>query len=233
MNLQELKDKLESRMRQLKNADPEQVGFLKRKIAELELEIRQIEESTEKPAEILNDYELKVSGKKVKFNKAGAANLEYNSLLKQVDQKHYIIIYASSVNKDAELSYGDGRWNISCCETASFPNFEWQDLGQAITFVLDFMHEKHSGITGSTEPVKEVPIVTTTKAEIPVDIIEEVQKKPRKKKMSDEMEDLDELERYLEILDEILATSKSDSVKSQIESEKLEVQELIMSIKNQ
>jgi DNA-binding transcriptional MerR regulator len=226
MVLQELKQELDKRIRQLKNADPEQIGFLKKKIARLEEEIQSLEPQ-EQP-EVLKEFVLTVSGKKIKFNKAGVCNLEYGSLLKRVDQSHYIIMYGSKTDKDAELVYTDGKWKISCCDAASFPNFKYEDLGLAITYLLDYMHDKYSGV-----PQEEVAPVTQIKAEIPIDIIEEVQKKPRKKKMSAELEDVNELRRYIEILDEILATSKSTSVKNQIESEKIEVQELIDEIESQ
>jgi hypothetical protein len=285
MSLQELQSELEKRMRQLKNADPEQIGFLKKKIAQLEEQIQGLEPPKPKPEE-LKEFVLTVSGKKIKFNKAGVCNLEYGSLLKRVDQSNYIIMYGAKTDKDAELVYTDGKWQISCCDAPTFPTFQHEDLGLAITYLLDFMHDKYSGapalesatdnwvaselINNESSTDQELinyfieegnmaideaefyvsqrnealqntlnfilkPYVPKSqkKAEIPIDIIEEVQKKPRKKKMSAEMEDVDELKRYLTVLDEILATSKSTSVKNQIESEKIEVQELINEIESQ
>lgn len=229
MNLPELQQELDKRMRQLKNADPEQIGFLKKKIASLEDQIRLLEPATTKEVE-LKEFQLIVSGKKIKFNKAGTANLDYGSLLKRVDHKHYIVMYGTNTSRDAELIFDNAQWKVSCCEGITAPNFEYEDLGLAITYILDYMHDKYT-----TGEVIEVPAPETQQvpAEIPIDIIEEVQKKPRKKKMSSEMEDVDELRRYMLILQEILDESKSTSVKNQISSEMVEVAELISEIENQ
>jgi hypothetical protein len=139
--LEELKQEHEKRMRQLKNADPVQVGFLNKAIARIEEEMADLE--TPKEPE-LKEFDIIVDGKKLKFNKAGVANIPHKSLLKRVDLSHYIIMYGSDTGKDAELVYKDGKWNITCCELSTAPEFTYEELGMAVTYMIEFMHDKYT-----------------------------------------------------------------------------------------
>ncbi|MDD5013511.1 MAG: hypothetical protein PHW73_00230 [Atribacterota bacterium] len=139
--LEELKLEHEKRLRQLKNADPVQVGFLNKAITRIEQEMAELE-TTKEPE--LKEIDIIVDGKKLKFNKAGVANIPHKSLLKRVDLSHYIIMYGSDTGKDAELVYKDGKWNISCCDLQSSPEFVYEELGMAVTYMIEFMHDKYT-----------------------------------------------------------------------------------------
>lgn len=198
MNLPELKKELEKRIRQLKNADPEQVGFLKKKIKRLEDDIKTAEAEQIQKGSSLAPLDIVVKGKKITFDKAGVARLPYKSILKRIDQKNYIIIYNSSTSEDAELHYSDGQWTITCCSIGEYPEFEYEDLGLAITYILDKMHSKYS-----------------------VEKQKKPKAKPTKKPKDDQNshEDVEELKRYLTILQELKEESVGSIAKKQIQKE--------------
>jgi ribosomal protein S18 len=241
VSLAELQQEHEKRIRQLKNADPEQVGFLKRKIATIEDEIRSLEAVDYNKPEQLKSFDLVINGKKLNFNKAGVAKLEYNSILKRVDQKNYIVMYGSSTAKDAEVTYNDGKWNITCCDLGSHPEFQYEELSLAIVFALEHMHDKYSA-TATPEIYSEVEAedVNLDLDELQEQIDEggisivpeedEIKPKKKSKKSSTEFEDIDELKRYLTILQEIKETSKSKIALRQIDEEIFEVQAMINEI---
>jgi hypothetical protein len=204
-DLKELKVEHEKRMRQLKNADPEQVGFLKKKIKSLEDDMKAIEASKLDENRVLGDIDLKVKGKKVVFNKIGVAKIHYGAMLKRIDQRHYLIIYNSSKAEDAEIILSGDNWELKCCQMDSYPSFEYEDLGLAITYILDKMHDKYSG--------KPKPIKKEKK-----ESFDPVPKK-KIKKLEIEGEDIEELKRYLTILQELKDESKGDIAKKQIQKE--------------
>jgi hypothetical protein len=187
-----------------------QAGILK-----AETEILRIENQL---AEIKSD--IKVEGKKVAFNKSAISKLPYNSLLKKVNDDHYIVMYGSSTAKDAEINFTDGQWHITCCELGTHPKFDEDELGLAITFVLERMHDKYSK---DTEKPKEI-----------IPVIEDVEIRPKKKtkKIVDDGEDIEELKRYLAILQEIKETSSSKTMIRQITSDIKEVEEKINILSN-
>ncbi|MDD5358401.1 MAG: hypothetical protein PHX80_04590 [Candidatus Nanoarchaeia archaeon] len=219
IRLEELKLEHEKRMRQLKNADPVQVGFLNKAIARIEEEMAELE--TPKEPE-LKEIDIIVDGKKLKFNKAGVANIPYKSLLKRVDLSHYIIMYGSDTGKDAELVYKDGKWNISCCDLSSSPEFVYEELGMAVTYMIEFMHDKYTH--PETIDVEGAVTIEPEEKEIP---IKAAPVKKKVKKVDIEGEDIKELKNYLTILQELKENTKSKVASRQIESEMAEVQEMI------
>lgn len=308
--LKELEAEHAKRLRQLKNADPEQIGFLKKKITRLEDEMKSLEAvEMVKP---VGEIDIIIKGKKATFNKAGVYKLPYNSILKRVDQKHYIIIFDSNTAQDAELSLQGSEWQISCCDTESFPVFEYEELGLAIGFILDNMKKKskeikvvkpvdkpvevsgkyklgdmyssdfdiegmlitawglkqtetkelnllHDSLEDNNYHTIGIPLWAFLKGEggfsefrkelkaemeeqgiKVVDPVKEKEVQPRKtkpikslkkptpkKKVDSEGEDINELKRYLAILQDVKAKSKGDRAKRQINKEISKVEQMI------
>jgi phospholipid N-methyltransferase len=153
-----------------------------------------------------NELIIKVYGKKLIFNKAGVANLPYNSLIKKIDNFHFVIMYNISMSKDVELYYANKKWNINQCDVPSIPSFDFDSLSLAIMYILDYMHDKYNNIP--IETAKDVKKVKTQKAE-------------------PEKENVEELERLLDILEESLEQAKNESLKKDIRKEIYDLKKLI------
>jgi len=232
MEILELKSELEKRERQLKNADPEQIGFLKKKIERLKSEIADYEasqiisepEKPEKPDKSkkqINETKIIVSGKELKFNKSGVAKLPYGSLVKMVSQNHYIVMYQSNTGKDAEiiLNPDTGNWDISCCEDVTWPVFEIGDIGLAISYLIDFMHEKYSADNQEKSDYSAENDSIADNLTIDAEEVEKQINRSKKRKKQIEVnphEDIDELKRYLGWLYEWHEDAKNSVAKKRL-----------------